>query len=140
MLGGFLGGIVLVWHATYTINSLAHVIGRTRYETGDSSKNSALLALLTLGEGWHNNHHYYQASARQGFFWWEIDVTYYVLKALSFLKIVHGLKVPPKRILEGTRRKRIVGLKSASPSDKARDRAPHPTPREQRQAPRAANL
>ncbi len=77
---GFLWSTVLVYHATFCINSLAHVHGRKRYVTGDDSRNNWLLALFTLGEGWHNNHHAYQSSVRQGFRWWEIDVTYYVLK------------------------------------------------------------
>ena len=79
------------------VNSLAHVFGRRRYATDDTSRNSLLIALITMGEGWHNNHHYYQASARQGFFWWEIDLTYYVLKVLSWLGIVRDLKVPSQR-------------------------------------------
>lgn len=104
---GYFLGLVLLWHGTYTINSLAHVIGRARYETGDTSKNSLILALLTGGEGWHNNHHFYQASARQGFFWWEIDVTYYILKALSLVGVVRDLRVPPKHVIAGHRRRHI---------------------------------
>jgi stearoyl-CoA desaturase (delta-9 desaturase) len=76
------------------INSLAHVWGTRRYETGDTSRNNALLALLTLGEGWHNNHHHCMSSARQGFRWWEIDVTYYVLRALARLGVVWDLRAP----------------------------------------------
>ena len=70
---------VLLWHGTFTINSLAHAFGSRRYATRDDSRNNPLLAVLTLGEGWHNNHHHYPASASLGFFWWEIDVTYWVL-------------------------------------------------------------
>ena len=81
---GFVWSTVLLYHATFCINSLAHVHGRKRYVTGDDSRNNWLLAFFTMGEGWHNNHHAYQSSARQGFRWWEIDVTYYILKALSF--------------------------------------------------------
>ena len=76
---GFCWSTVAVWHATFSINSLAHVVGRRRYVTGDQSRNNWLLALLTMGEGWHNNHHAYQASVRQGFRWWEYDPTYYAL-------------------------------------------------------------
>jgi stearoyl-CoA desaturase (delta-9 desaturase) len=79
LLWGFFVSTVVVWHATYVINSLAHVIGSRRYETGDGSRNSLLLALLTFGEGWHNNHHFYPGSANQGFFRWEIDHSYYAL-------------------------------------------------------------
>jgi stearoyl-CoA desaturase (delta-9 desaturase) len=96
---GFLWSTVLVYHATFCINSLAHVHGRKRYVTGDDSRNNWLLALFTMGEGWHNNHHAYQSSARQGFRWWEIDVTYYVLVALSWLGVVWDLKRPPKQLL-----------------------------------------
>jgi hypothetical protein len=85
---GFLWSTVLLYHATFCINSLAHVQGRKRYVTGDDPRNNWLLALFTMGEGWRNNHHAYQSSARQGFRWWEIDVTYYVLVALSWLGIV----------------------------------------------------
>lgn len=96
---GFLWSTVLLYHATFCINSLAHVHGRKRYVTGDDSRNNWLLALLTMGEGWHNNHHAYQASARQGFHWYEIDLTYYVLIVLSWLGIVRDLKMPPAQVL-----------------------------------------
>jgi stearoyl-CoA desaturase (Delta-9 desaturase) len=89
---------VLLWHATFTVNSLAHVFGRRRYDTPDTSRNSLLVSLLTSGEGWHNNHHYYQSAARQGFFWWEIDVTYYMLKLLRVVGIVRDLREPPPRV------------------------------------------
>lgn len=91
---GFFLSTVFVWHATFTINSLAHLWGKRRYETTDTSRNSWPLALLTFGEGWHNNHHYYPASVRQGFFWWEIDLSYYLLKGLSWLRLVWDLKLP----------------------------------------------
>ncbi|MBR0785693.1 acyl-CoA desaturase [Bradyrhizobium iriomotense] len=96
---GFLWSTVLVYHATFCINSLAHVHGRKRYVTGDDSRNNWLLALLTLGEGWHNNHHAYQSSVRQGFRWWEVDVTYYVLKVLSWFGVVWNMKAPPELVL-----------------------------------------
>ncbi|MGZ3272920.1 MAG: acyl-CoA desaturase [Caulobacteraceae bacterium] len=99
---GFLWSTVLVYHATFCINSLAHVSGRARYVTADGSRNNALLALLTLGEGWHNNHHAFQSSARQGFRWWEIDPTYYVLFALARLRLVWDLKSPPAAVIANT--------------------------------------
>ncbi|MEO6629385.1 MAG: acyl-CoA desaturase [Aquihabitans sp.] len=99
----FLGSTVFLWHSTFFVNSLAHVMGRRRYATTDTSRNSALIAFLTLGEGWHNNHHYYQASARQGFFWWEIDITYYVLKGLSYVGLVKDMKEPPARVKSAAR-------------------------------------
>ncbi len=99
LIVGFFWSTVLLWHTTFLVNSAAHVFGRRRYDTPDTSRNSLLIALATFGEGWHNNHHRYQASARQGFFWWELDVTWYVLKALSWVGIVHDLKTPPARLL-----------------------------------------
>jgi stearoyl-CoA desaturase (delta-9 desaturase) len=101
---GFLWSTVLVYHATFCINSLAHVRGRKRYVTGDDSRNNWLLALVTMGEGWHNNHHAFQSSVRQGFRWWEIDLTYYILKALSWLGVVWNLKTPPEQVLRNEQR------------------------------------
>ena len=101
---GFFWSTVLVYHATFCINSLAHVRGSRRYVTGDDSRNNLGLALLTMGEGWHNNHHAYQSSARQGFRWWEVDATWYILKLLSRLGIVHDLKAPPESVLRNEQR------------------------------------
>ncbi len=97
---GFFVRTVMLWHGSFTINSLSHVFGRRRYQTTDTSKNNFLLSLLTCGEGWHNNHHHYMASARQGFFWWEIDATYYVLKMLSWVRIVWDVRQPPPALLQ----------------------------------------
>ena len=101
---GFCWSTVALWHATFCINSLAHVVGRRRYVTGDESRNNWLLALLTMGEGWHNNHHAYQASVRQGFRWWEFDPTYCVLRALSWTGLVWDLHVPPRAVIRGEHR------------------------------------
>jgi stearoyl-CoA desaturase (delta-9 desaturase) len=84
-----------LFHFTCSINSLAHIIGKKRFETGDESRNSLLLSLVTLGEGWHNNHHHYMNSARQGFYWWEIDVTYYGLKVMERLGLIWELRPVP---------------------------------------------
>lgn len=100
---GFFWSTVLLYHVTFMINSLAHVHGRRRYITGDDSRNNWWLALMTLGEGWHNNHHAYMASTRQGFRWWEVDVTYYVLKGLSWVRIVWDLNEPPAAIVNNTK-------------------------------------
>lgn len=89
---------VLVWHATYTINSICHKLGSQRYKTNDNSRNNWFLALITFGEGWHNNHHYYPSSARQGFYWWELDITFYILKILSYMGIVRELRGIPERV------------------------------------------
>lgn len=94
---GFCISTVALFHATATINSLDHMIGRRRYNTPDTSRNNWLLALLTFGEGWHNNHHHYPIATRQGFFWWELDITYYVLVFLSWLGIVNDLTPLPEQ-------------------------------------------
>ncbi|MDF2694772.1 MAG: Fatty acid desaturase, partial [Labilithrix sp.] len=109
LVWGFLVSTVLLWHGTFSINSLAHWFGRRRYETTDDSKNNLFLALLTMGEGWHNNHHYYQRAVNQGFFWWELDLTFYVLKVLSWGGVVWDLQTPPKRLLERRREDATVG-------------------------------
>ena len=101
---GFFWSTVLVYHATFCINSLAHVSGTKRYVTGDDSRNNWLLAMFTMGEGWHNNHHAFQSSVRQGFKWWEIDPTYYLLRALSWLGVVWQLRMPPEQILRNEHR------------------------------------
>ena len=102
LVWGFFISTVMLWHGSFCINSLAHVFGRRRYATTDTSRNSLLLSLVTLGEGWHNNHHHYMASVRQGFFWWEIDITYYILRTLSWLGIVWDLRMPPEHVLRAT--------------------------------------
>lgn len=100
---GFFMSTVVLWHNTFLVNSVAHVVGRRRYVTDDTSRNNFLIALTTHGEGWHNNHHYYQASARNGFFWWEIDLTYQSLRVLSWFNIVRDLKVPSAEMLAANR-------------------------------------
>jgi stearoyl-CoA desaturase (delta-9 desaturase) len=95
LVWGFFVSTVVLLHATLCINSLAHTIGRRRYDTDDESRNSLFLALITLGEGWHNNHHFCMTATRQGFYWWEIDVTYYMLKALSWTGLIYDLHPVP---------------------------------------------
>jgi stearoyl-CoA desaturase (Delta-9 desaturase) len=101
---GFCWSTVLLWHATFAINSVAHVAGRRRYVTGDDSRNNWFLAILTMGEGWHNNHHAYQSSVRQGFRWWEYDPTFYALKFLSWFGIIWDLQIPPETLVRGEQR------------------------------------
>ena len=101
---GFFWSTVALWHATFCINSLAHVLGRRRYVTGDDSRNNWWLAVFTLGEGWHNNHHAFQASARQGFRWWQYDPTWYALTALSWFGVVWDLNRPPTSLVRGEQR------------------------------------
>ena len=100
---GFFWSTVLLYHGTFFINSLAHVHGRQRYVTGDDSRNNWWLAVLTLGEGWHNNHHAYQRSTRQGFRWYEFDPTYYVLRALSWVGVTWELGEPPADVVANER-------------------------------------
>jgi stearoyl-CoA desaturase (delta-9 desaturase) len=100
---GFFLSTVLLWHGTFLVNSMAHLMGRRRFATPDTSRNSMIIAVITGGEGWHNNHHYLPASARQGFTWWEIDPTWYALRGLAALRIVHDLKDPPARLLDQAR-------------------------------------
>lgn len=107
---GFFISTVVLFHATCTINSLSHIWGWRRYDTRDTSRNNPLLALITLGEGWHNNHHHYPISARQGFFWWEYDVTYYLLVVMSWLGIIRDLRPVPERV-------RSPAPLTSSPSD-----------------------
>ena len=106
---GFLISTIALYHTTYAVNSVAHMVGHQRFATKDDSRNNFLLALITFGEGWHNNHHHYPASARQGFYWWEIDVTYYLLRLLAVLGIVWELHGVPQTVLaRGRARKREV--------------------------------
>ncbi|MGA7420367.1 MAG: acyl-CoA desaturase [Acidimicrobiales bacterium] len=100
---GFFLSTVLLWHGTFIVNSLAHVFGRRRFATPDTSRNSMFIALVTGGEGWHNNHHYLPASARQGLMWWEIDMTWYVLRALAAVHVIRDVKLPPARLLTQSR-------------------------------------
>ena len=95
---GFCISTTLLYHGTFTINSLAHVFGRRRFDTKDTSRNSFLLSLITMGEGWHNNHHRFPASERQGFYWWEIDLTHYILKMMSWTHLIWDLREPPQYI------------------------------------------
>jgi stearoyl-CoA desaturase (delta-9 desaturase) len=104
LLVGFILSTVLLYHGTFSINSVAHVVGKQRYVTGDDSRNNFWLALITLGEGWHNNHHHFQSSTRQGFRWWEVDITFYVLKAMALFRVVWDLKEPPRAVVRGERR------------------------------------
>jgi stearoyl-CoA desaturase (delta-9 desaturase) len=97
------------FHATFTINSLAHLWGTRRFETKDQSRNNWMLALITLGEGWHNNHHHYQGSVRQGFRWWEYDVSYYGLVVMSWLGLVWSLNPVPVAVLERRQVRRPSG-------------------------------
>ncbi len=116
LLVGFFLSTVLLWHGTFLINSVAHAFGRRRYANADDSRNSLILSLLTNGEGWHNNHHHYQASVRQGFFWWELDASYYLLKVMCWLGLAKDLRRPPPAVLTLNLVRRPA---SAAPTDGA---------------------
>jgi stearoyl-CoA desaturase (delta-9 desaturase) len=111
LVWGFFVSTTLLWHGTFTINSLSHIWGKRRYATTDDSKNNPVLAIVTMGEGWHNNHHYYPRSVRQGFQWWQIDMTYYVLRALAAVGLVWDLHVPTQKVIDGD-----VEVKAKRPS------------------------
>ncbi|EDZ64609.1 palmitoyl-monogalactosyldiacylglycerol delta-7 desaturase [beta proteobacterium KB13] len=98
VIWGFCVSTILVYHCTFAVNSIAHLWGTQRYNTKEESKNNFFVALITFGEGWHNNHHHYPGSIRQGFYWWEVDLTYYALRFLSFFGIVYNLRTVSKAI------------------------------------------
>ncbi len=114
LVWGFFISTVLLYHGTFTVNSLAHIYGSRRFATPDNSRNNFFVALLTLGEGWHNNHHCYPSSERQGFYWWEVDVSHYTLRALAWLGVVWDLRTPPSNI--SPLRRRATSNKSVEPT------------------------
>jgi stearoyl-CoA desaturase (delta-9 desaturase) len=114
LVWGFFISTTVLFHGTSCINSLAHVFGSKRFKTTeDESRNSFLLTLITLGEGWHNNHHRYQATTKQGFYWWEFDPTYYLLKVMSWLGIIWGLKGVPESVYAEAEKNRLESSKRA---------------------------
>lgn len=114
LIVGFVWSTILVYHATFAINSVAHVSGSKRYVTGDDSRNNWVLAFFTMGEGWHNNHHAFQSSVRQGFRWWEWDPTYYILKGLSWTGLVWDLKKPPETVVRNEQRLGVKTIEKAA--------------------------
>ncbi|SPP64161.1 acyl-CoA desaturase [Nitrospira lenta] len=98
LVWGFFISTTVLYHCTFFINSLTHIIGSVRYDSRDGSRNSFILAVVCCGEGWHNNHHYYQSSVNQGWRWWEVDSSYYLLVLLSWFRIVWDLRTPPDHI------------------------------------------
>jgi stearoyl-CoA desaturase (Delta-9 desaturase) len=114
LLWGFLLSTILLFHATFAVNSFCHLWGSRRYATADASRNNLWVALLTLGEGWHNNHHHYQSSANQGFFWWEIDVSYYLIKLLGFTGLVWDIRKPMPHMVAGASEQTGVIRQTAS--------------------------
>ncbi len=92
-------------HATFAINTVNHLWGSRRFDTPDDSRNNAITAFFAAGEGWHNNHHRYQRAARNGFYWWEFDPTWYVVKVMSWLGLAWNLQPVPARIYEEARQR-----------------------------------
>lgn len=113
LIWGFFISTVLVYHGTFCINSFTHLIGKRRFKTSDHSRNNLILALITLGEGWHNNHHYYPGSEKQGFYWWEIDISHYILKALSWFGLVWDLRTPPERVYQAAITEQAITIEMA---------------------------
>ncbi len=125
LVWGFFVSTTALFHGTSCINSMAHLMGNRRYKTTDDSRNSFILAIICLGEGWHNNHHRYQSSTRNGFYWWEIDPTYYGLKALSWTGLIWGFKAVPESILEeGRRAEHQDSVRAAVQAEKIHDFTP----------------
>ncbi len=115
LLWGLFVSNVLLWHGTFTINSLSHMFGSRRYATTDQSKNNFFLSIITLGEGWHNNHHYYQRAVNQGFFWWEFDPTYYALRVMAALGLVWDLHTPPAKVRDAYKTTAAIAPSMALP-------------------------
>ncbi len=111
LVWAFFISTTVLFHGTACINSMAHLMGRRRFKTDDDSRNSFILTIITLGEGWHNNHHYYETASRQGFFWWEIDITYYILRMLAAVGLIWDLKEVPKHILHSKNKKDAAELR-----------------------------
>ena len=109
---GFFFSTVLVWHVTFLVNSLVHVFGTQRFDTKDTSGNNWVLAVLTLGEGWHNNHHHYQSSARAGFYWYEFDLIYYILRALAWCGLIWDLRPVPAAVLADGRARDVAARRA----------------------------
>jgi stearoyl-CoA desaturase (delta-9 desaturase) len=114
LVWGFFISTTALFHGTACINSLAHLTGARRFNTGDDSRNSFMLSLITLGEGWHNNHHRFQSSSRNGFYWWEVDPTYYGLRLLSWTGLIWGLKPVPQAVLDEGRNIKCHSAKVSS--------------------------
>ena len=98
VMWGFFLSTILVYHVTFCVNSVTHIIGDKRFDNDDESRNNWWIALLTFGEGWHNNHHRWPLSARQGMYWWEVDLSYLLLRGLEKLGLIWDLKTYPKKI------------------------------------------
>ena len=109
-------------HATFAINTVNHMFGTRRFETPDDSRNNLLTAIFAVGEGWHNNHHRYQRAARNGFYWWEFDPTWYIIRAMAAVGLAWNIQLVPERIYKEAR------VRSTTRSVRPRPAADDPTP------------
>lgn len=98
LVWGFCFPTVTLAHATFAINTVNHLFGSRRFDTIDESRNNAFTAFFAVGEGWHNNHHRYQRAARNGFYWWEFDPTWYVIRTMQLLGLAWDVQPVPPRI------------------------------------------
>ena len=119
---GFCLPTMTLAHATFAINTINHLSGSRRFETRDESRNNAFTAFFAAGEGWHNNHHRYQRAARNGFYWWEFDPTWYVIRAMAAVGLVWDIQAVPERIYAEARANRARRSAVAPRGDE--DRAP----------------
>ena len=119
---GFCVPTVTLAHATFAINTVNHMFGSRRFETRDDSRNNVVTAFFAVGEGWHNNHHRYQRAARNGFYWWEFDPTWYVIRAMAAVGLVWGIQSVPTRIYEEARV--VKAARAAKPVSSVVDAAP----------------
>ena len=103
LVWGFCLPTVTLAHSTFAINTVNHMFGSRRFETLDDSRNNWLTAFLAAGEGWHNNHHRYQRAARNGFYWWEFDLTWYVIRAMAAIGLAWDVRSVPARIYSEAR-------------------------------------
>jgi stearoyl-CoA desaturase (delta-9 desaturase) len=103
LVWGFCLPTVTLAHATFAINTINHMFGSRRFDTIDESRNNAVTAFFAVGEGWHNNHHRYQRAARNGFYWWEFDITWYVIRLMGALGLAWDIQPVPRRIYEEAR-------------------------------------
>lgn len=116
LVWGFCLPTVTLAHSTFAINTINHMFGWRRFDTRDESRNNPLTALLAVGEGWHNNHHRYQRAARNGFYWWEVDVTWYIIRAMAAVGLAWNVQPVPRRIYDEARARKAARATPRIPS------------------------
>ena len=118
LTGGLWGGVIRIMvehHATWSVNSICHIWGAQPYESHDESRNNAVVGVIALGEGWHNNHHAFPTSARHGLRWWQFDSSWMIIRLMQCLRLVSNVKTPtPERMEQRRRSPRSSALISAS--------------------------